>query len=69
MVLVAMIIAPATFSIEKYADRNKERAKRIKQVIDGEYQPKGLFDLFYGELDQAMLENIPPLSYFASYYE
>lgn len=67
--LVAMIIAPATFSIEKYPERNKERVTRIKKVIKGEYKPKGLCDLYYGKLDQETQKNLAPFSYFESYYE
>jgi membrane peptidoglycan carboxypeptidase len=67
--LVAMIIAPATFSIEKYPERNKERVTRIKQVISGEYKPKGLCDLYYGKLDHETQKNLAPFSYFESYYE
>jgi membrane carboxypeptidase/penicillin-binding protein len=67
--LVAMIIAPAAFSIEEYPERNKERVKRIKRVIRGEYKPKGLFDLYYGKLDQETQKNLAPISYFESYYE
>lgn len=66
--LVAMMIAPDTFSIEKYPERNKERVERIKKVISGEYRLKGLFDLYYGKLDREIQKNIAPLSYFESYY-
>ena len=67
--LVAMIIAPDTFSIERYPQRNRERVARIKKVISGEYRPKGLFDLYYGKLDREIQKNIAPLSYFESYYD
>jgi membrane carboxypeptidase/penicillin-binding protein len=67
--IVAMIIAPMTFSMEKYPDRNKQRVERIKQVVNGEYIPKGLFDLYYGMLDQETQKGLAPLSYFESYYE
>jgi membrane carboxypeptidase/penicillin-binding protein len=67
--LVAMIIAPATFSLERFPHRNKERVMRIKKVISGEYTPKGLCDLYYGKLDKETRKNIAPLSYFESYYE
>ena len=66
--IVAMIIAPTTFSIEKHPERNRQRVERIKKVVDGVYQPKGLFDLFYGTLDKETKKHIPPLSYFESYY-
>lgn len=67
--LVAMIIAPATFSVEKYPERNRQRSERIKRVVSGQYKPKGLFDLYYGKLDQETQKNLPPVSYFASYYQ
>lgn len=69
IVIVAMIIAPTTFSIEKYPERNKERVTRIKKVIRGEYKPKGLCDLYYGKLDQETQENLAPFSCFESYYK
>ncbi|MCG8487828.1 MAG: transglycosylase domain-containing protein [Chromatiales bacterium] len=68
LALVAMIIAPETFNIEKYPERNRARVARLKRVINGEYEPKGLFDLYYGRLDQKTQQNLPPLSYFESYY-
>lgn len=67
--IVAMIIAPTTFNIEKYPDRNRERVVRIKRVISGDYKPKGLFDLYYGKLDQETQKNLPLVSYFEFYYE
>jgi membrane carboxypeptidase/penicillin-binding protein len=67
--LVAMIIAPTTFSIEIHPERNKDRVARIKKVISGEYIPKGLFDLYYGKLDKETQKNLAPLSYFESYYQ
>jgi membrane peptidoglycan carboxypeptidase len=67
--IVAMIIAPDAFNIGKYPERNKERVDRIKRLVSGGYKPKGLFDLYYGELDQETQENLPPVSYFESYYK
>jgi membrane carboxypeptidase/penicillin-binding protein PbpC len=67
--IVAMIIAPATFSIEKHPHRNQERVARIKKLISGEYKPKGLCDLYYGRLDQETQKNLPPFSYFDSHYQ
>jgi membrane carboxypeptidase/penicillin-binding protein len=67
--LVAMIIAPAVFNIEKDPDINRQRVMRIKQVISGEYQPKGLLDLYYGKMDSETQNKLAPLSYFESYYE
>jgi membrane peptidoglycan carboxypeptidase len=67
--IVAMIIAPETFNIEKFPARNRERVERIKRLVSGEYKPRGLFDLYYGPLDAETQKNIPLLSYFKSYYE
>ena len=67
--LVAMIIAPMAFNIEKHPEQNKQRVIRIKQVISGEYHTKGLFDLYYGKLDQETQKKLAPFSYFESYYE
>ncbi len=67
--IVAMIIAPAAFDIEKFPDRNRERVTRIKRLVAGEYEPRGLFDLYYGPLDRKTQENLPSLSYFGHYYD
>lgn len=67
--LVAMLIAPATFDVNRYPGRNHERVERIKRVVSGEYVPRGLFDVFYGKLDADIQQGVPPLSYFESYYE
>ncbi|MCG7874481.1 MAG: transglycosylase domain-containing protein [Candidatus Thiodiazotropha lotti] len=69
LALVAMIIAPETFNINKHPARNKLRVARLKHVINGDYEPKGLFDLYYGRVDRETLQNLPPLSYFESYYQ
>jgi membrane carboxypeptidase/penicillin-binding protein len=67
--LVAMIIAPATFHVQRHPERNAERVARIKQVVAGEYTPKGLFDLFYGPMPENVQDNLPPMSYFEKYYQ
>lgn len=67
--IVAMLVAPAVFNIEKYPQRNRVRVERIKQVISGKYKPKGLCDIYYGRLDQAIQKRLAPFSYFESYYE
>jgi len=45
--LVAMIIAPNTFHVKKYPEMNATRVRRIKNLLNGEYKPKGLMDLYY----------------------
>ncbi len=67
--LVAMIIAPATFNVRDFPDRNMERVNRIKRLASGEYKPRGLFDMYYGPLDTDIQKSLPTLSYFKSYYE
>ncbi|MEW8283102.1 MAG: transglycosylase domain-containing protein [Candidatus Thiodiazotropha taylori] len=68
LALLAMIIAPETFNIEKHPERNELRVARLKQVINGDYTPKGLFDLTYGRVDHETRQQLPALSYFESYY-
>jgi membrane peptidoglycan carboxypeptidase len=67
--LVAMIIAPEVFDLQRFPARNAERVVRIKRLVRGAYQPRGLFDVYYGKIDAAAQKHLPPLSYFASYYE
>ena len=50
--LVAMLVAPATFDVKRYPERNRERVERIKRVVSGTYLPRSLFDVFYGKLDK-----------------
>jgi membrane peptidoglycan carboxypeptidase len=66
--IVAMLIAPEVFSVRKFPPRNAERVARIKRVVSGEYKPRGLFDLYYGNIDVEVQKDLPPLSYFESYY-
>ncbi|WP_159064849.1 transglycosylase domain-containing protein [Thaumasiovibrio subtropicus] len=47
LALVAMLIAPNHFSITKHPQENHERVTRIKRVLNGEYSPQGLTDLYY----------------------
>lgn len=66
--LVAMIVAPRTFNPRDFPQRNALRVKRIKRLVAGEYQPKGLCDLYYGKLDSETVKGLAPMSYFESYY-
>lgn len=68
LALVAMIIAPENFSLRRYPERNQERVGRIKKMLSGQYQPKGLCDQFYGPLDPQTQKGLAPFSYFESYY-
>lgn len=67
--LVALLIAPRTFHIRDYPERNAERVARIKKLVSGEYKPKGLLDLTYGKVPDDVREGLPPVAYRESYYE
>ena len=68
--LVAMLIAPNTFNINKQRAANKERVARIKKVISGEYKPKNLMDVYYGDLpEQVVKDGLAPASYFPDMYK
>lgn len=45
--LVAMLVAPKTFSIAKNPEKNSERVDRIKNFLSGKYRPKGVRDIMY----------------------
>ena len=67
--IVAMLIAPEVFDVQKFPARNAERVRRIKLLVSGEYKPRGLFDLYYGKIDAETRKNLPSFSYFESYYQ
>ncbi len=69
MAIVAMLIAPEVFNVQKFPGRNAERVSRIRKVVSGEYLPRGLFDMYYGKVDIEGQKDLPPLSYFESYYQ
>ncbi|MBN1880722.1 MAG: transglycosylase domain-containing protein [Deltaproteobacteria bacterium] len=69
LALVAMIIAPGTFNVADHPERNALRVSRIKAVIEGDYTPKGLCDLYYGPMEEDIIDQLPPMSYFEKYYE
>ena len=45
--LVAMIIGPNSYNVVTHPKANTERVERIKKLVNGEYKPKGLMDLYY----------------------
>lgn len=47
--LVAMIISPNKFNLKTNPEDVANRVERIKLLLTGEYTPKGLMDLYYGE--------------------
>ena len=66
--IVALIIAPEVFDIQKHPERNAERVARIKRLVSGDYEPRGLFDVYYGKIDPEAQKDLPAFSYFPSYY-
>lgn len=47
LALIALLIGPDQYSIAANPDANAARVARVKQVISGKYQPKGLMDVYY----------------------
>jgi len=47
--LEAMLIAPNQFNVKYHSEQNRARVEKIKKVLFGEYQPKGLCDVYYGQ--------------------
>jgi len=45
--LLAMLIAPRQYDIKDFPEKNQERVRRIKLVLDGKYAPRGNSDYFY----------------------
>ncbi|OGF51261.1 MAG: hypothetical protein A2044_03380 [Candidatus Firestonebacteria bacterium GWA2_43_8] len=66
--IVAMIIAPENFNIIKNPGANAKRTERIKKVVSGEYKPKSLMDIYYGELAPEEQKGLAPASYYPSLY-
>ncbi|MFA5031777.1 MAG: biosynthetic peptidoglycan transglycosylase [bacterium] len=67
--IVAMIIAPQNFNILNRPEANLERTERLISVILGEYKPKSLMDIYYGQLDEETQKGLAPSSYFPSIYD
>ena len=51
------------------AIRGPSGAFKIKQLAAGAYVATGLFDPFYGKLDEETRNRVPPFSYFERYYK
>ena len=45
--LIAMLPGPGWFSLIDHPDQNALRVQRIEAVLAGDYQPKGLMDVYY----------------------
>jgi len=67
--LIAMINAPLNFHVLEQPEANRERVARIQKVLSGEYQPKGLMDMYYGPLPEKSQNGLAPASYFPSLYK
>jgi hypothetical protein len=67
--LAAMIIAPSTFHVLNHPEWNRERTLRILKLADGDYQPRGWRDLYYGKLPEEVIRyGLPPSSYSSKVY-
>ena len=47
--LMAMPVAPKKYHLAKYPEKNGVRSQRILRMVNGQYQPKGLFDIYYNK--------------------
>jgi len=45
--LIGSLISPDDLNVEDHPRENADRVRRIKQLLDGSYAPKGLFDITY----------------------
>lgn len=45
--LMAMPVSPVYYNINKNPENNKKRSQLISRYLSGEYEPKGLFDIYY----------------------
>jgi membrane peptidoglycan carboxypeptidase len=45
--LVAMLVGPNKFNVNNQPQRNRERAGKIKRLLNGECKPTGLTDVYY----------------------
>jgi membrane carboxypeptidase/penicillin-binding protein len=48
--LLAMLIGPDRYHVLNASYMNKRRVNRIKSVLSGDYQPKGLMDVYYDKM-------------------
>jgi membrane carboxypeptidase/penicillin-binding protein len=47
--LVAMFVGCGTFNPVRNPEEHRERVARIQRVLAGEYVPKGMRDIYYGD--------------------
>lgn len=47
IVLLAMPVNPRSYNPLTHPARNRERVEKIKSMLSGDYQLKGLFDIYY----------------------
>ena len=71
----AVIHAARSYTVDTVLPREKAAeyplalSSLTQRVVSGEYQPRGLGDLYYGALDAETQRHLPAWSYFKSYYE
>jgi membrane peptidoglycan carboxypeptidase len=47
--LMAMPVSPKYYNILTHPENNQKRSQRIKEMLYGRYEPKGLFDIYYNK--------------------
>ncbi len=45
--LVGILIDPNKYNLEDFPIRNNDRYERVKKYLEGNYIPKGVFDIYY----------------------
>jgi membrane peptidoglycan carboxypeptidase len=48
--LVAMPVNPKKYNIHTNRQNNQRRLNRIKNMLSGQYIPRGLFDIYYDKI-------------------
>ena len=49
--LVAMLIGPNGFHVINKPRKNQARSTQIKRLLEGKYNPTGVFNVYHGEDD------------------
>lgn len=50
--LIASLTSPSTLNVKDYPTENAQRVQRIKKMLSGLYQPRGVFDITYEGADE-----------------
>lgn len=45
--LIGVFLDPNKYNLEDYPIRNRDRYEKVKRYLDGDYIPKGVFDIYY----------------------